>query len=296
MGGTRTSFGLATTVTACLVLSGTTPAPGQTPARPVRTKAEDDRTFRPTVIVRKGTGQGSGTVIASVPGETLVLTASHVAKAAAEGPLAVEVHRYNLGVENDLPAKGWPLVLPAELAAADPAADVAVIRIRGRLDLPFVARLAPEGREPKAGVEVTSVGVDGGNHFSSWVTRVREPVWLTFEVGKSSAEAAGETTIGSPRFHGEVHAAKPTGLDAGGKERPVLLTEKAPVQGRSGGGLYVKGGLLVGVCVGRIETGRASGGGIFASIESIRKLLRENDLDAVVARSEALRVRPKAKR
>ena len=42
--------------------------------------------------------------------------------------------------------------------------------------------------------------------------------------------------------------------------------------------------------------GKGAGGGIFASIETVRKLLRENDLDALVTRSEALRVRPGAKR
>ena len=49
----------------------------------------------PTVVVRRGTSQGSGTIIASVDGETLVLTAAHVVK--AEGPVLVELHRYNLG-------------------------------------------------------------------------------------------------------------------------------------------------------------------------------------------------------
>ena len=44
----------------------------------------DDATYRATVVVRRGTSQGSGTIIASVDGDTLVLTASHVVK--AEGP------------------------------------------------------------------------------------------------------------------------------------------------------------------------------------------------------------------
>ena len=42
--------------------------------------ASDDWTFRPTVVVRRGTSQGSGTIIASVDGETLVLTAAHVVR------------------------------------------------------------------------------------------------------------------------------------------------------------------------------------------------------------------------
>ena len=44
----------------------------------------DNETYRPTVVVRRGTSQGSGTIIASIDGETLVFTASHVVK--DEGP------------------------------------------------------------------------------------------------------------------------------------------------------------------------------------------------------------------
>ena len=55
----------------------------------------DNMTLRPTVIVRRGTSQGSGTIIASIEGETLVLTAAHVLR--AQGPIVVELHRYNVG-------------------------------------------------------------------------------------------------------------------------------------------------------------------------------------------------------
>ncbi|MGE5756573.1 MAG: trypsin-like peptidase domain-containing protein, partial [Planctomycetaceae bacterium] len=89
----------------------------------------DDQTFRPTVLIRKGPAQGSGTVIASVANETLILTAAHVVR--GPGPLRVELHRYNLGRERAEDGEGWPLSVPAEVAATDPPADVAVVRIRG---------------------------------------------------------------------------------------------------------------------------------------------------------------------
>ncbi len=70
----------------------------------------DDETYRPTVVVRRGTSQGSGTIIASVDGETLVLTASHVVK--TDGPIFVELHRYNLRMEGRAATPGaWPRVI-----------------------------------------------------------------------------------------------------------------------------------------------------------------------------------------
>ena len=83
-----------------------------------RREPDDDRTFRPTVIVRKKASQGSGTVIASVEGETLILTAAHVVE--GTGPLWVELHRYNFGVEKSEPSAAWPLAVKAEVAATDP--------------------------------------------------------------------------------------------------------------------------------------------------------------------------------
>jgi len=231
----------------------------------------DDLTFRPTVIVRKGTGQGSGTVIASASGETLVLTAAHVLQ--GSGAVEVEVHRYNLGVERALPSKGWPLMLPGEVAATDPAADVAVVRVRGRPPLPFVAKVAAPGDEPARGASVTSVGIDGGAKLGSWPTRVREVAWFL----KFSNEHQGASFTATKRA-----AVAP--IDPG--ERPFLVTARAPLPGRSGGGLFLDNGKLVGVCVGRIELGKGRALGLFASGESVRRLLRENDLEGAVSRND----------
>ena len=54
--------------------------------------------------------------------------------------------------------------------------------------------------------------------------------------------------------------------------------------------------MLVGVCVGRVEADGGQAVGVFASAETVRRLLRENDLDTLVARSEAERERPAGKR
>ena len=255
----------------------------------------DDLIFRPTVIVRKGNGQGSGTIIASVEGETLVLTAAHVVR--ETGPIGVELHRYNLGVEQAIPRGGWPLTLPGEVAAVDPAGDVAVVRVRGRPALPFVARMGAAGDQPGRGAVVTSVGVDNGHRLESWSTRVYGDVWfaLVTEDARTTSKrtaARGKAEPGATRFRPTARARDGASLDPG--ERPFLLTARAPEHGRSGGGLFLDNGrlVLVGVCVGRVDADGGKAVGVFASGETVRRLLRENDLDTLVARSEAFERKP----
>ena len=241
-----------------IVLVLVAPAPaGEGPATR-RDEPDDDRTFRPTVMVRKKASQGSGTVIASVEGETLILTAAHVVE--GTGPLWVELHRYNFGVEKTEPRAAWPLAVAAEVVATDPAGDLAVVRLRGCPPLPYVARLAPGDEEPARGSVVTSVGIDGGTNLSSWRTEVGGVAWLAMH------EGAGD--------------------------RPFLVLKKPPQHGRSGGGLFRADGCLVGVCVGRIEILKLNRQlGLFASSASIRRMLRDHDLDEAIVRSETAPVR-----
>lgn len=213
----------------------------------------DDWTFRPTVAVRRGASQGSGTIIASVDGQSLVLTAAHVVGEA--GPISVELHRYNLGLERTPAAPGaWPRPIEAEVVALDRAADLAVLRIRTLTALPYVARLAPDRRDPEVDSVVTSIGIDLGKHLSSWSSRLVEALW--FELNDNR------------------------------EERLFFITARVPQQGRSGGGLFLPGGELVGVCIGHAELVRGRRQGVFASRESIRQLLVDHGLGPVVARSE----------
>jgi len=241
------------------------PTRGSSPRRPAarvdRSKTilpSDDWTFRPTVVIRRGTSQGSGTIIASVDGEALVLTAAHVVR--ESGPISVELHRYNLGLERtSAPPGAWPRSVAADVAALDPAADLAVLRIEGLPALPYVARLAPARREPAVDSIVTSIGIDLGRHLSCWSTRLVEALW--FELNDNR------------------------------EERLFLITDRAPEHGRSGGGLFLPDGELVGVCIGHAELFRGGRQGVFASRESIRQLLVEHDLIPVIARSERQRSR-----
>jgi S1-C subfamily serine protease len=218
----------------------------------------DDWTFRPTVLVRRGSAQGSGTIIASVEGQTLILTAAHVVE--DTGPIAIELHRYNLGLERSpAPAGAWPRSIRATLVASDPAADLAILRIDGLAALPYVARLAPPRREVVVDSIVTSIGIDLGTRPSSWSTRLVEALWFELNDNRD--------------------------------ERLFLITARVPEHGRSGGGLFLPDGELVGVCIGHAELFRGRRQGVFASRESIRRLLIENDLAPVIERSELRRSR-----
>jgi S1-C subfamily serine protease len=217
----------------------------------------DNITLRPTVVVRRGTSQGSGTIIASIDGETLVLTAAHVVQ--AEGPIFVELHRYNVGRERTPVKPGsWPRSLPASLAAADASADLAVLRIKNVVALPYVARVAPDQGPLAPESTVTSVGIDLGAKLTTWTTQLVKTV--RFELNDSHSE------------------------------RLFLITTHTPEHGRSGGGLFLANGELVGVCVGHAALEQGPRMGVFASRESIRQLLDEHDdLSALIVRSEKRR-------
>jgi S1-C subfamily serine protease len=186
------------------------------------------------------------------------LTAAHVVR--ESGPISVELHRYNFGLERTpAPPGAWPQSVAADIAAIDAAADLAVLRIEGLPPLPYVARIAPARHEPAVDSVVTSIGIDLGRHLSSWSTRLVEALW--FELNDNR------------------------------EERLFFITARAPEHGRSGGGLFLPDGELVGVCIGHAELFRGARQGVFASRESIRHLLAEHDLMTVIARSERRRSR-----
>jgi hypothetical protein len=266
MSGARASMAVSAALVLGLLAGAEPGAPRSAPSSRTATPA-DDQTFRPTVVVRCGRAQGSGTIIASVDGATLVLTAAHVLLEGNGSP-EVELHRYNLGVETRgryASTAGWPRKLAAERAAMDAAADLAVLRIGRMKRLPYVARLAPETADPAPGTLVTSVGIDQGVKLSSWHARVVE----------------------IDRFV----------LQNQTEERPFVITTRPPEHGRSGGGLFLQSGELVGVCTGRVvATGQPRDGdpdpdrvrvGVFSAAASIRRLLREHDLEETVARSQS---------
>jgi S1-C subfamily serine protease len=209
--------------------------------------------FRPTINLRQAGRQGSGTVIASYPGETIILTAAHCV-AGAE-PIDVELHAYNLARETrDPQAPGkWPRRLPAVVVGRDDAADVALVRVAGLDPLPYVARVDLTGKDPAPGPTYQSVGVDLATALTGWRTGV---------VGQAPLDLK----------------------KAGGTPRPFTLTDKAPEFGHSGGGLFRMDGVLVGVCVGRATLEDKRTVGIFATAANLVALVDRHGLRQKVAR------------
>jgi S1-C subfamily serine protease len=229
------------------------PLHGSVPARSAEPRRGPD-VVRPTVQIRNGTKRGSGTVIVSVPGETWILTAAHVVEKASD--LQVELHRFNLGGQNTglTEGGGWPRLVRATAAAADPDADVALVRIEGMTALPYVAPLDPGAAAPAQGEVLTSVGIDRGLHLTSW-----------------SASVLGTAMID---------------LHKGGGSRPFTVVSRPPDHGRSGGGLFRGDGTVVGVCTGHFDARPGQRVGAFAAMTSIQQLLRKHALENVVRRPE----------
>ena len=221
-------------------------------AAPDSPRPGDDVTFRPTVMVHKGKAVGTGTVISSLEGETLVLTACHVID--EPGPLTVDLNRFNLGLERTREGGAFPRSLKATIAARDVSTDLAILVIRGQLALPFVARIARGEAPPAPGTPVTSIGFDLGQKLIGMTTTVR----------------------GIERLN----------LGRGGSDRLFVVTENPPEHGRSGGGLYRTDGALVGVCIARAEFNQGPTKGIFTTLGNIRDLLKTDEkLARSVARS-----------
>jgi S1-C subfamily serine protease len=215
-------------------------------------KINHDLTFRPSVIVRQGQSLGTGVIIASVEGETLIVTASHVVD--GSGPIEIEIHRFHLGLERTRTATGFPRRLSSKLVARDVDADLAILQIKGELAFPYVAKLASGAAVPAEGTQVMSIGFDRGERLIGVNTRAKSVEKLD--------------------------------MGHGGGERDFLVTEDPPEVGRSGGGLFRADGTLVGVCVARVELEKGRKFGLFAPLANVRGLIESDEkLAATLVRS-----------
>lgn len=202
-----------------------------------------DATYRPTVVVRNGASLGTGTLIASTDGETLILTAAHVVSD-ADKPVRLALYRYNIGVETTAPESGFPKLFTAKVAARDADADIAILRVTGLPALPYLARLDPGGVPPEPGTAVHSLGYDRGERLLGWPTRFRRTARLRFNA----------MTV----------------------DRTFFITDDPPIEGRSGGGLFREDGTLIGVCVGRIAWGPGQTLGLFSPIRNVHRLIDDH--------------------
>jgi hypothetical protein len=124
----------------------------------------------------------TGTVISSVPGETLVLTCGHLYKGAS--PKAKTTVEFFGSAER--------IRHPAELVARDTEADLSIVRVTTNQVFP-VARVASKSFVPESGQPASSVGCDNGKDPTSRHMRITA---VNRYLGAPTIECSGEPVEG----------------------------------------------------------------------------------------------------
>lgn len=211
---------------------------------------------------RLAIGFGSGTVIYSDERQAIILTCAHIFKieharqqpSPSQFPYPVLVDLF----DGQLKGGETPRVttaeadIPAEIIDINHVGDVALIRIKPGRTLP-ASKVVPPGWKPTAGLKMTTLGCSQGHDATAWSTTVTQPRTVMQK-------------------------------DGGLYEATECMF--APIQGRSGGGLFTMDGVLAGVCDFN-DAPRGGGGsvhrspdyhGLYASPSTIHKLLDKHRL------------------
>jgi thiol-disulfide isomerase/thioredoxin len=140
------------------------------------------RSVRIVVDEPKGRSYGTGTVIQSVPGETLVLTCGHLFEGSArKGKTTVEFFG---AVER--------VRLAGELVARDAEADLSIIRVTTN-HVFSVAPIASKSFAPEPGQPASSVGCDNGKDPTARHMRITA---VNRYLGAPTIECSGEPVEG----------------------------------------------------------------------------------------------------
>jgi len=140
------------------------------------------RSVRLVVDEPKGRSYGTGTVILSVPGETLVLTCGHLFEGSArKGKTTVEFFGSSERVR-----------LAGELVARDAEADLSIVRVTTNQVFP-VAPVATKSFVPQPGQPASSVGCDNGKDPTSRHMRITS---VNRYLGAPTIECSGEPVEG----------------------------------------------------------------------------------------------------
>lgn len=123
-----------------------------------------DASARLRIVTGDSEVKGSGTVIESRPGRTVILTCSHVLRGANE----------DTRIEVDLFRDGKPVTYLGSIIGSDPEADVGLITIRTSEDIYPAIPVAGIAQTPKAGAQVSSIGCGSGEPPSREQLRVTE--------------------------------------------------------------------------------------------------------------------------
>lgn len=193
-----------------------------------------ESTVRLSVDDPEGRSSGTGTMIDSYQGETLVLTCGHIFRSSG-GKGEISVTLFRAGPGGAEPRE----TVPGRLIDFDLTRDLALVAIRTTQPV-RVAPVAPRDAPLTEGAPVVSVGCDHGENPTALATQITS---VDRYVGPPNVEIAG-----------------------------------APVEGRSGGGLFNKQGQVIGVCFAADPEGDE---GLYASLPSIQAKLDERQLTAV---------------
>lgn len=204
---------------------------GQNPDRQIQ-PASDSRlasSVRLRIRDAKGTGYGTGTIVLSKPGRTVILTCGHVFRGwSSASKLDVDVF-----------GSGRSETFVGKVLDYDIKAEVGLLQINTASVLPF-APIASLESVTKSGDDVYSVGCGHGNN----------PTVENHQV------------TGIDRYRGFDN------IECSG----------APVQGRSGGGLFNDKGAVIGTCIGYMDVGGGKMRGLYSGIRAIHRMLDRNEL------------------
>jgi len=204
-------------------------------------------------------GFGSGTIVSSTPEESIILTCAHIFKMDGRKPVAPS--KFPLRITVDL-FDGNPVgpkknqvhytneTFEGRAIDYDFSKDVGLIRIRPGKRLPY-AKVVPPNRKPTPNLHVITVGCSQGQDATAW-----------------------STVITNPNFKG---------LSNNGNYEAIEC-KVAPIQGRSGGGLFTTDGYITGVCDFAEPQGNH---GLYAHPNSIYSILNRNNLVALYDPSRA---------
>jgi thiol-disulfide isomerase/thioredoxin len=198
-------------------------------------------------------GFGSGTIIASTPEESIILTCAHIFKLdgqqqapPARFPRAITVDLFD-GVLRGQQVHYANETYPGKAIDYDFTRDVGLIRIRPGRKLP-AARVVPAHWKPQERMLMTTVGCSEGRDATAWNTTIIRPAMQGSLTGNPAYEAIECVT--------------------------------APKQGRSGGGLFTSDGYIAGVCDFAEPRGNR---GLYATPTSIYHILDHNKLSLCYA-------------
>lgn len=217
-------------------------AGGASPENRTPTNPDDKKLIEVSVRLRvpdaAGYSWGTGTIIDARRGEALIVTCGHVFRDMFSNPQ----QNGTVSVELFEWTPSGPQVVarvPGEVHRFDLDRDIGLVSIRPGREV-SVAPIAGAGSVAQPGAAVRSVGCDHGANPTVVATRLTA---VNRYLGAPNIEAAG-----------------------------------APIEGRSGGGLFNDRGELVGVCNAADHEGNE---GLFAGLESIHRALDEMALSEI---------------